>query len=52
VRADWDFSGAIEDVQLLFLVGREIAQGSAYPKWKAGAEFKAKREEMMRKARP
>ncbi len=47
VRDDWDLSGAVEDVQMLFLVGLDVAQGSAYPQWKAGAEFKAKRDQMM-----
>ena len=51
VRDDWDLSGALEDVQMLFLVGLDVAQGSVYPQWKAGAEFKAKRDEMMSRRR-
>ena len=47
VRNDWDLSGAVEDVHLLFLVGLDVAQGRSYPQWKVGAEFKAKRDEMM-----
>jgi Zn-dependent M28 family amino/carboxypeptidase len=39
-RNNWDFSGGVQDIQLLFLVGREIAQGVT-PTWNAGSEFKA-----------
>jgi Zn-dependent M28 family amino/carboxypeptidase len=47
VRPDWDLSGAVEDIQLLFRVGYEIAQGNRFPEWKAGAEFKARRDAML-----
>ena len=47
VRDDWDFSGAVEDTQLLFQLGYRIAQWDAYPQWKAGTEFKAKRDAML-----
>lgn len=39
VQSDWDFSGAVEDAQLLFAVGYDIAQGGARPRWNAAAEF-------------
>ena len=44
VKPGWDLSGAAEDVQLLFEVGRRVAQGDSFPEWKPGAEFKARRE--------
>ncbi|MCX7170762.1 MAG: M20/M25/M40 family metallo-hydrolase [Proteobacteria bacterium] len=47
VRPDWDLTGAIEDIQLLFRVGYAVAQGERYPAWKPGSEFKARRDEMM-----
>jgi Zn-dependent M28 family amino/carboxypeptidase len=47
VKSDWDLSGAVDDLQLLFEVGYRVAQGNAYPEWKPGAEFKAKREAML-----
>jgi Zn-dependent M28 family amino/carboxypeptidase len=50
VKPDWDFSGAIDDLQLLFEVGYRVAQGDRYPEWKPGTEFKAKREEMLKKS--
>ncbi|HEV2882759.1 MAG TPA: M28 family metallopeptidase [Pyrinomonadaceae bacterium] len=48
IKPDWDLSGAVEDVQLLTLIGYRVAQGDKYPEWKAGSEFKAKRDETMR----
>jgi Zn-dependent M28 family amino/carboxypeptidase len=42
IRADWDFSGAVEDARLLFLFGYRVAQSQAYPQWKPGAEFSRK----------
>ncbi len=49
VKPDWDLSGAVEDVQLLFEVGERVANGDKFPEWKASAEFKAKRDAMMKK---
>ncbi len=51
VKPDWDFTGAVDDVQLLVQVGYRVAQGDKYPEWKPGTEFKARREEMLRRAR-
>ena len=39
VDDQWDLSGAVEDVQLLFRVGFDVAQGSNYPQWRADSEF-------------
>src|SRR6478672_4989913 len=49
VKPDWDLSGAVQDVQLLFVVGEEVANGANFPEWKPGNEFKPKRDAMMRK---
>jgi Zn-dependent M28 family amino/carboxypeptidase len=49
VNPAWDLSGGAEDLQLLFEVGYEVANGDKYPEWKPGTEFKAKRDEMMKK---
>lgn len=38
------FDGAVEDLKLLFLVGKRIAFMQKTPKWKDGSEFKAVRE--------
>ncbi|HEY5911838.1 MAG TPA: M20/M25/M40 family metallo-hydrolase [Verrucomicrobiae bacterium] len=41
VQPDWDLSGAVEDLRLLFQVGWNVAQSSVRPMWKPGSEFKA-----------
>jgi Zn-dependent M28 family amino/carboxypeptidase len=48
VKPDWDLSGAVDDLRVLFRVGYSVAQADALPQWKAGTEFKAKRDSMMR----
>ncbi len=47
IKPDWDLSGAVEDARMLFEVGYRVAQASTWPEWKAGTEFKAKREAML-----
>jgi Zn-dependent M28 family amino/carboxypeptidase len=49
VNPAWDLSGAVDDAVLLFEVGYQVANGDKYPEWSAGTEFKAKRDEMMKK---
>ncbi len=49
VDANWDLSGAVQDLQLLFEVGDQVANGDKFPEWKTGSEFRAKRDEMMKK---
>ena len=50
VHPDWDLSGAVQDVQLLFEVGYQVANGAKFPEWKSGSEFKAKRDAMQKKS--
>lgn len=50
IQSDWDMSGAVEDSQLYFLVGYRVANSNVMPEWKPGAEFKAKRDAMLRSA--
>jgi Zn-dependent M28 family amino/carboxypeptidase len=47
IKPDWDLSGAVEDLRLLFRVGLDVADGATFPEWKPGTEFKAKRDAMM-----
>jgi Zn-dependent M28 family amino/carboxypeptidase len=49
VSADWDLSGAREDLQVFFAVGYRVAQADKFPEWKPGNEFKAKRDAMLGK---
>lgn len=47
IKANWDLSGAVEDVQLLFMIGYVVAQSPTFPQWRPGAEFKAARDAAM-----
>jgi Zn-dependent M28 family amino/carboxypeptidase len=49
VDPTWDLSGAVQDVQLLFEVGYQVANGDKFPEWKPGSEFRAKRDAMPKK---
>jgi len=40
----WTFEGGLDDMRLLFAVGRRLAYGSEWPQWKDGSEFKALRK--------
>ena len=42
--AVWKLDGAIADLQLMFRIGRRLAFGTTWPKWKDGSEFKSIRE--------
>ena len=43
--ADWDLRGAADDVDLVYSVARTLAEGRAWPTWRAGSEFKSVRDE-------
>ena len=47
VKPDWDMSGAVQDLDLYLRAGYELASGATWPAWKPGAEWKARRDEMM-----
>src|SRR6266480_1371240 len=49
INPNWDFSGAVQDVDLLFEVGYQVANGDKFPEWKPGSEFKAKRDQMIKR---
>jgi hypothetical protein len=40
---DWDFSGAVEDVRLFFLLGAHVARTRELPRWNKGDEFETPR---------
>jgi Zn-dependent M28 family amino/carboxypeptidase len=44
---NWDLSGAVDDLRLLFRVGYRLADETAFPNWREGTEFKATRDAMM-----
>ena len=47
VKPDWDLSGGIDDLRLLFNIGYELVSTNQWPEWKAGTEFKPARDAMM-----
>ena len=48
IKPDWDLTGAVDDAQLLFLVGYRVANAATFPEWKPGNEFKAVRDAMVK----
>lgn len=44
---DWDLGGAMDDLQLLFRVGYQLASEETFPNWSTGNEFRARRDAMM-----
>jgi Zn-dependent M28 family amino/carboxypeptidase len=49
IKPDWDLTGAVQDVDLLFEVGSQVANADKFPEWKSGVEFKPKRDAMLKK---
>ena len=49
VQPDWTFVGAAQDTAFLVELGLRLAHGDTWPEWRAGNEFKPKRDAMMQK---
>lgn len=43
----WDFTGAIQDLELMYKVGQELANTTDFPNWREGNEFRALRDKQM-----
>lgn len=41
---NWDWTGAVQDLELYFAIGRELAETTEWPNWNPGAEFRAARD--------
>ena len=41
---DWDLTGAVQDINVMFDIGNEFAYSDKWPEWKAGSEFKKIRD--------
>ena len=41
---DWDLGGALEDMELLYRIGWQLANTRSFPNWYAGTEFRAIRD--------
>jgi Zn-dependent M28 family amino/carboxypeptidase len=48
VTPDWDMSGGVQDLELLYTIGRQLADTGAWPEWRANAEFRSARDESRR----
>jgi Zn-dependent M28 family amino/carboxypeptidase len=47
LRPEWDFSGMVEDAQLLFYLGVKVADTTPLPAWRPGDEFEAARKKAL-----
>jgi len=43
----WDLTGMVDDLRLLFSIGHRLSRERAFPNWREGNEFRAKRDSMM-----
>jgi Zn-dependent M28 family amino/carboxypeptidase len=50
VQPNWTFEGAAQDTEFLMKVGQSMADAEAWPQWREGNEFKARRDAMMKPA--
>jgi Zn-dependent M28 family amino/carboxypeptidase len=48
VTDQWNMAGGVQDLELLYSVGRRLAESEDWPEWRANAEFRAAREESRR----
>lgn len=44
VDPSWDLAGVVDDLEALYAVGRELADGDAWPNWYEGHPFRALRD--------
>jgi Zn-dependent M28 family amino/carboxypeptidase len=44
-KADWSFEGMVHDLDLLYAVGRDLADSGAWPNWSKDSEFRATRDQ-------
>jgi len=42
---NWDWAGAVQDLDLWYAIGRELADGNAWPNWRPTSEFRAVRDQ-------
>ena len=40
----WDVSGALEDMEVFFRTGLDVANSDDWPNWAEGTEFRSKRD--------
>lgn len=42
--ASWDFAGMVEDIELMYVVGKRLAGEDTFPEWRDGVSFKNTRD--------
>ena len=42
--ASWDLTGGLQDVELIYSIGKKLAFSHEWPEWKPGSEFRALRD--------
>ncbi|HEX2811387.1 MAG TPA: M20/M25/M40 family metallo-hydrolase [Sphingopyxis sp.] len=43
--ASWNLDGAVQDIQIFYRIGDELARSAKWPQWKPGSEFKGIRDQ-------
>ena len=41
----WNMAGAMQDINVMYDIGHDLAFSSRWPKWKPGSEFKGLRDQ-------
>jgi len=49
--ASWDWTGALEDLDLYYRVGRKLADGRTWPNWFRNDEFRPARDRVLEQSR-
>jgi len=44
VKSSWRMDGAVDDLQLVLMIGYWLAESDRFPEWRPGNEFKAARD--------
>ena len=44
IEDDWDLRGLVQDIEMYFAIGLEVADGDTWPEWYKGNEFRSVRE--------
>ncbi|MGN6692277.1 MAG: peptidase M20, partial [Sphingopyxis sp.] len=43
--ASWNLDGAVQDIQVFYQIGDELARSAKWPGWKPESEFRAVRDQ-------
>lgn len=48
---NWDLSGAVDDLRLIFKMGYRLAMESTFPNWNEGTDYRTRRDAMLEAAK-